>query len=698
MSSLIPKIRLGRDTKRNHFDLSCMTHTTSEIGYVQPTFGRTIVPKSKVRIATRTSSRLSPLFVPTMGKIDIRHYHCFIPYTTLWTPFDAFLTRQNYTLSNGTTYVPKKCPYFNVRNSIIGLLGNNTVFNSGYDPHTDLVGAIVKSAGRMLDSSEIDTANANGKIDYFVRHNQLGIAPHLIISKDGNIHKLVLDGEVYKYQVYFDNLTHDQDWIDKWQEEMKVKYAFPSNSSFDFNVAGITASGSAESWRFVCNFNGGLKRLRTIFMGLGYSFNPYDSVDVTPFKLLAFYKAYFALFGVNREKNFFNTYCYKIIKLLSETTTLNIHTIGTIFELWLNFLREELSNCTYTCPVDYFSVADTNTQRGAGDSEGISISSPYTSTGSNVVEVNASASPTTTAINSKSNSAIGVQLALRMLRFVNKNSVVGRKISDILRARYGVSDIHNQAHESVIRVGASSTDIEISAIYSNTETEQMPLGGYGGAAMSSSQSQNSKIFTFETSDFGVLITLTAVVPKMGYFQGMFKENTDGVNDYTEFFQPEFDGLGWQAVQYYELVADKQVVNGVSNPSTTVGTEDLGIWGYVPRMTHLKVGFNRVLGDISIPHMQDSMLPYTLDRFFDNRTYDDYGNVVPSVKPVNEAQSFRSGTQGKTNRIFVDMSPTEDHVIMQVFFDVKMTAPMKSISTSYDTWDEESEQSIDVAHE
>lgn len=480
MSSLIPKIRLGRDTKRNHFDLSCMTHTTSEIGYVQPTFGRTIVPKSKVRVGTRTSSRLSPLFVPTMGKIDIRHYHCFVPYTTLWSPFDAFITRQNYTLSNGTTYVPKRCPYFTVKQSIMGLLGNNTVFNSGYDPHVDLVGAIVKSAGRMLDNTEIEQANDSGKIDYFVLHNVLGIAPHYIISKEGDIHQLVFENNTqkYRYELFWINLNQDQDWIDRRQNELKMKYAFPSNTNFDFSVAGKTSAGGAENWWFNCNFNGGLKRLRTIFMGLGYSFNPYDEVEVTPFKLLAFYKAYFALFGVNREKNFFNTYCYKIIKLLSETTTLNIHTIGTILELWLNFLREELSNCTYTCPVDYFSVADTNTQRGAGDSDGISVSSPYTSTNGNFVDVNATVTPTNTVTNSKSNSAIGVQLAMRLLRFVNKNSVVGRKISDILRARYGVSDVHNQAHESVIRVGASSTDIEISAIYSNTETPEMPLGGF----------------------------------------------------------------------------------------------------------------------------------------------------------------------------------------------------------------------------
>lgn len=699
MSSLVPKIRLGRDTQRNSFDISCMTHTTSEIGYVQPTFGRTIVPKSKVRIGTRTGSRLSPLFVPTMGKIDIRHYHCFVPYTTIWTPFDSFITKQNYTLVNGTTYVPEKCPYFTVKATLQQLCGTYVHFTEGYQPHTDLTAVISADGKEPLSDAAIRAISADN-FDALIRGTMLGIVPKYLISKEGHVWRVdyLSTTNKYFYVPLYDTGSSTPDPIWDGVEALKTK-AFPSCLNFDFSDFVPAGTAATNSFRVFYNFNGGMKRLRTIFMGLGYSFNPYDVEKVTPFKLLAFYKAYFALFGVNREKNFFNTYCYKIIKLLSESTELNCNAIGgssILYSLWLNFIREELASCTYTCPVDYFSVADTTTQRGAGEGDGLTISTPYTSTNGGSVDINATVTPTNTVVNTKSNSALGIQLALRLLRFVNKNSVIGRKVSDILRARYGVSDMHNLAHESVVRVGASSTDIEISAIYSNTDSESLPLGAYAGAGMSSRQNAVSKSFTFETSEFGVLITLTAVVPKMGYFQGMLRENSDGVNDYTEFWQPEFDGLGWQGVRYNELVADK-MVRSSGTPSSLYGT-DLGIWGYVPRMTHLKCGFNRCLGDISIPHMQDSMLPYTLDRFFKNREPNSYGIVVPTALPVNESQSFRAGTQGDTNRIFTDMSPTEDHVIMQIFFDVKMSSPMKSISTCFDTWDEESKQSVEVAHE
>lgn len=719
MSSLIPKISIGRDGKRNSFDLSCMTHTTSEIGYVQPTFGRTIIPKSKVRISTRTGSRLSPLYVPTMGKIDIRHYHCFVPYSTLWTPFDSFITKQNYTLLDGTTYQPVQCPWFKIGSLIRKLTSYGVTYDSGYDPHEDITAFIIGDNG-PLSASDIEALNTGSYSDDVVKNCEVGVLPKYVISSDGFVFETIYGTELVPNKWFFFPLYSDGTDFSK-ATELKSDKAFPSNINYDFSgVSSYEDSNNVEHELTICyNFNGALKRLRTIFMGLGYSFNPYDDQKVTPFKALAFYKAYYALFGVNREKNFYNTYCYKLVKALSETTALDLDDAlnnTVVYALWFNFVRLELSNCTYTCPVDYFSAADTSTQRSVTTSS-IGIDSEMHDCYDAMNPLGARADSKGVRVGwtgfyeddetdqnyqfQQGLYPLAQQMALRLLRFVNKNSVIGRKISDILRARYGVSDLHNQTHESIIRVGASSTDIEIAAIYNNTDTEDLPLGAYAGAGMSSKSSANSKSFTFETSEFGCLLTLTAVVPKMGYWQGMLHENSDGVNDYTEFYQPEFDAMGWQAVRYNELVADKQTKNHFES-DPVVGT-NLGVWGYLPRMSHLKTSFNRCLGDISIPHMQDSMLPYTLDRFFKNRMLSKSGNRAFEVEystplPVNEAQSFRSGTQGDTNRIFTDMSPTDDHVIMQIFFEVKMSAPMKSIATSFDTWDENSTSSVDVAHE
>lgn len=684
MSSLIPKIKLGVDTHTGHFDLSSMTHATSEIGYVMPTYSKYIVPKSKVSIGTRTGSRLSPLFVPTMGQIEIRHYHCFIPFNTIWFPFDAFLTKTNYTLPDGTTYIPTDCPYFKVGYLLRHLFGSNA--SSDVSLRKYLSSSIYDDNGVQLTSSQIDELDIDGIRGIF-GSSSLNCLPQYLISSDG-VQYMIVD------------VDSGYDLI-KLTDNAKVSHvSFPSLAHCDFS--DISSDGNQT----LCyNFNGPIKRLRSIFMGLGYSFNPYDLEKVTPFKLLAFYKSYWSLFGVNRSYNFFNTYCYKLIKVLSESTQRNMNIVGNIYDLFINFVSIELTKCTYTCPADYFSASDTVTARGAEITS--NFQSPLAAANGFTFNMGAqtlgSATITTTGgqtENPSQGNPLAQKIALRMLRFVNKNSVIGRQIAEILRARYGVSDIHNALHENVERVGASKTPINIQAVYNNTDAGDMPLGSYAGLGVSGQNGAISKKFTFETKEFGTLITLTAVVPKMGYFQGMFRENSDGVIDNTEFYTPEFDAIAWQSVRYNELIADRQFKSILGGSDSADASTQLGNFGYNPTYQHYKVSFNRALGDISLPSMQESMLPYTLDRYFKNKQLDNY--PIPQIGipdlPPNEPMYFRSGTRGETNRIFSDMSPTEDHVIMQIFFDIKMTAPMKSIANSYDTIDEESTHTTEVGHE
>lgn len=697
MSSLIPKIKIGVDTHHNKFDVSAMTHTTSEIGYVQPTYSKNLVPGTKLRIQTRTGSRLSPLFVPTMGELDIRHYHCYIPFSTIWTPFDAMLTRTNYTLPDGTTYIPTKVPFFKVGKLFEALYKKNSNYLSTARPLYGLTAVIYKNGYPMTSDELEDDFTGDLIIDNILNSNVLPFAANYYRDEEGYIYLANVSsvGSVSLERVSEGNVMNPI-----WDS-----LSFPSMEHCDFCS---TVQYNSSSYVICYNFNGALKRLRTIFMGLGYSFNPFDISEVSVFKLLAFYKAYWSLFGVNRTYNFFNSYCYKIIKKTSDSHNLDMFGSDTdLTSMFVNFVVNELANCTYTCPADYFSASDLDTQRSASESGGYRFVAPASNASGSqplnfgaesvTLATSSGAHPVNTVVGNSTAGGEGVALAqriaLRLLRFVNKNSVVGRSVHEILRARYGISDAHNLMHESVQRIGADNVPINISAVYNNTDSGEMPLGSYAGLGVGSSR---GKKFLCEAKEFGCFITLTAVVPKMGYFQGMFRENQDGLTGSFDFFTPEFDAAAWQSVKYSELIADRQFHRGVS--SDKIGT-DLGVFGFMPTYSHLKVGFNRVLGDISLPSMQESMLPYTLDRFFPQREMYE-GNVgfsVPALPP-NEPNYFRSGTRGETNRIFSDVSKTEDHVIMQIFFDMKMTAPMKSLATSFDTFDEDSTHSTDVAHE
>lgn len=699
MSSLIPKISIGRDTKKgSHFDLSSMTHTTSEIGYVQPTFSKFLVPNSSVRIGTRTGVRLSPLYVPTMGEIDVRHYHDFIPFNTLWFPFDAFITKTNYTLPSGSTYIPEAIPHFSVKDLFSFIFNEFGVTDGKWlDLQNDLVCTIYVPNTQTHSYDALASSVVNGQTnDIFVSPSEphVTIYPRTIYQPDGDNYVRLQCQDNASGEVHI--LPYG---VDSW-------HVIPTPDACDFCYQAFyyDNSGDAHPCLMTFNFCGAVKRLRTAFLGLGYSFNPFDTEQVTPLALLAYYKMYWEHFGVNRTFNFFNTNCYKVIKYLSD------HIVGNILRydsgspeastLFTRFVVD-LANMTYTCAPDYFSSADIDTQRSATNMNGVSISSPQSQTSREDFSIawntqtasadmyHGHADPVHVATNPSN--PLGQKIALRLLRFINKNSVIGRQVSEILRVRYGVSDIHNTTHEDVIKVGASSCPIEISAVYNNTDSGDMPLGSYAGLGVGS---RRSKMFKFHTDSFGIVITMTAVVPKMGYWQGMLRENSDGVNGAFDFYIPEYDAIGWQAVRYNELVADRQ--HDFTSQATV--TTDLGIFGFQPFYSHLKVGHNRCLADISLPRLRESMLPYTLDRYFPDHERYENGMLGESLLPPNDPQTFRSGTQGKTNRIFSDYAETDDHVIMQIFFDVKMTAPMKSLSTSYDTWDEESTSSVDVSHE
>lgn len=715
MSNLLPKIAIGVDTHKGQFDLSCLTHTTSEIGFVQPTYSKLFVPNSKVRLQTRTGARLSSLFVPTMGQIDIRHYHFFVPISAVWAQFKYFKEKIPYTLPDGTTFIPTIAPNFSVGSVIYSLLSRvSTNYKAALASElgVTIYNTTIESnkVGNALSAEEIEAlGEGEGLTNLFEGLSTMRFVPKYLrgVASDGSLRVYEVTETVDSGRTIY-GVERVDNYVNEINDSSWNKLSFPSFDACDFlNYSHYVRSNGSSTTAIICyNLNGSLKRLRNMFIGLGYSFNPWDNTMVTPFKLLAYYKAYWMKFCVSRQYNFYNTYCYKCIKFMSDHSMTIISGTPAFWELFLNFLAEELCQCRYICPADYYSASDLDTQRSASESDGYSFSSPQSMTNRSDFELGwnpqtASSSvyrghADPVAVSTNPSNALAQRIALRLLRFVNKNSAIGRRIDTLWRARYGVSPFVSVLEGGVDKVGDSSTPILIDAIYNQTDSAEFPLGSYAGMGVTTKNKAVSDKFTFSVSEHGFLITLSAVVPKMGYFQGMLHENSDGVGGPLDFYTPEFDALGWQAVRYNELISDRQFR---LDSDTVVGT-NLGIFGYMPTYSHLKVSAKNIVnGDISLPSKQESMLSYTLDRFFPQREFTAVNKsfVVPAL-PANEPNSFRAGTQGRTNRIFSDVSPTDDHVIMQIYFDIHMTAPMKPLTTSFDTIDEESTHTIEVNHQ
>ena len=561
--SLIPKIKLGQKTGRNKFHLPCMTHGTSEIGYVYPVYSRNLISNSHFSISSRQAIRLSPLFVPTMGDLSLRIYHRFIPHNKVWTPFDAFLDRKPFAFADGSTSVPKTIPSFCLGRTLRFLMGlyQTTPLDLGNldTLRTSLTMSIYKKNSDPLKAPEpitnMELLNNWGRhdvtidgqefhyfddLDSYFRNNHFSDYPSLYDSGIPSFLFLTQADNSKNVAMYF-RMSQDASGTNHFAinsiysaakgnpnllsiaSNYENTLTIPSYDNCDF-MDCMTINDT--EYYFCYNYNGAWKRLRSVCLGLGYAFNPFDDVSVSPIKLLAFYRAYWDLFGVNRDINFQDSNCAKISRVLSQTTDkFQFHTPDGAPSDMYNLFWEDLTKLTYTCPPDYFSSSVLNTQQSLStEDDSLTVYSAGVKINSNMgnsAQYAEGDSLSPVSFDSR-NSAIGVQLALKLLRWVNRNTVVGSKIYDSLRARYGNIDVNDESSEGVQSIGEDTTSINIGAIFNQSDTNDgAPLGDFAGVGTGNG---NSERFGFDVNSFGTFISFVAVVPQMGYFQGMFREN------------------------------------------------------------------------------------------------------------------------------------------------------------------------------
>lgn len=734
MSSLIPKISVGIDSRKYRRNQSCLVHGTSEIGFVFPTYARNYINDASISLGTRSRVMLSSMFVPTMGQMDVRHYHCFVPWNRCWSPFDAFLAKEPFNFRNGSS-IPLHVPSMKTGELLVGLFQRDSlphgwnargnVFHSGCS-FDEWIASDALNVGLTCSIYGASAVEGHpGNYELMTLGGQSGIASFLtdVLCRDNSsVYGYELDGETSGHvgciipsmirgadgdyflncktgQSTFVEVTGISQIGSGYRSARGLEYinslSYPTLDNCDFSYELYIED--LEEYYTVCfNFNGVVKRLRNIFLGLGYSFNPYDMESDSVLKLFAYYRAWFSLFAVTRDMNFNDTNCAKLFRLMSEISIsypMRVYGDDNYYdssfqEAFYGFLKD-LCDLTYTCPADYFTSSVTNVNKGA--SQIISISGGDVSSGTDVRVSGANVGPES-AVSARGYNAGGtpyvnalsIEIARRLLTWINKNTVVGKKISDILYSRYGKIQTNDDSSEGVYKIGVDTVPITIDQIFNQTSSDNSaPLGERSGIGQGGKRAPKH---SFTTPAYGVLITLTAVVPEMGYFQGKLRENSDGVNDSLEFPDTAYDAVGWQNVRYNELVADRQFARYLEPDS--YGTS-LGNYGKQMRYSHYKVGFNRVLGDVSLPHMRNSMLAYTLDRYFDPRDYN---------LPVNNPATARRGDIGGTNRIFDVVAPTDDHIIYQVYFDISVNDRLKPLGLSYDTIFENDDKTVDFGHQ
>lgn len=672
-----PNISLGRVSKRYTHNMSFDNNTTLPFGVVQPLMSQRLEPKAKISVNMRQLVRLAPMPVPTFARMYMNNEVSFVPTVDVCPYYEALVSQLSY--SNGTkTFYPTELPH--TTNSYLVhkfLCDLDSAYYSVYDRN----GVLVK------DYSIINTTKIRNEFE-----------------------------KLFYSRIPAESVSYQEDFF------LSSKDNFVTCDGADY-VVSLLNGGADNTTEYVFCFRlterG--RRLRSVLLGLGYSLNISDQSKVSIIPILSFYKAWYDLYYPSRDLSWTDSHAYKVIKFIEDYNVDFFLNKGmtpylNVFESFLS----DLSQTFYVAPDDIVSVhrASLSNQR--------QFIFPRVSSESGYLSSIASERGDLPALSINDGTSIGYtlfQALQRFTRYVNKNSVIGQRISSYVSAHYG-ADVANSLFKDSNHIGSFTYPLSVDDVLSqsdtfdNTTNSGELLGAYGGKGIGFDNNH----FEFIAPTFGYFFVMSSVSTPTGYYQGnsgdLYVVNFDTVP------QPDFDCLGFEVSPRGQFIG----YNGIASPEVPSSSSLSGGFGFVPRYTGLKYHKNIVSGDLSRRSTASQLSAYHLNRIItplkitqqpvDTSTATPRGNIKFQYAPVPSASTeWRYLTKepwlGNYNRIFyqdIDIYPaattldpdifgSDDNFIVQTVFDVKVTDQYKPLSESWDTYEESTDNSsVDVKPE
>ena len=664
-------IVLGTQHKSYTHDMSFDNNTTMEFGVLQPLLSQYMLPQSSIKVNTKQLVRLAPMPTPSFARMYLANFASYVKMTDVVPYHECLLSKIPFSVG-GKSYTPTMLPYTTNKSLMYAIL-----YNSFVDVYKESVN------GGTFDVVK-DKAELASVKSLFVK-TVLGSVP------------AASSPLLPKFSFVYDDFTsHDS--------------ITPLSADFTLTI------GDLGEYLMCFKFSASSCRLRKVLLGLGYSLSFVDTTRLSIAPLLAFYKAYYDRFGLVRDLPFESTLCFQLIKAI-ENYDIGYTLSSTSDPLFLNFLLSEVSNCWYTSSNSYIA-AHRSSITNSLVSRKLDVSKGQIGSNTRILNTNNESIDYPYMLVAPSGGTAFTSLSLDLLKrlttFVNKDSAIGKRISDWVRVHYG-AEVSNSLFEQSNRINEWRTNIDIDDIFSTSDTADIGtenkgdfLGSYAGKGSGFS----SNGFTFKAPYHGFVFVLSCIVPITNTFQG--NDPTLLAVDLDTIPQPEFDALGFEATPRSVFVGD----NGYA--STTLSSKFGNTFGFVPRYTGFKVKKNIVNGDMCKGFFQTDLLPYFNDRILYNNVMS-VGTVVSDAsqhvssfsfkkeldKVPNASTEFqkvcRYAFMGDYNRLFYkhdsvhpfvlqDLNDysSDDNFIVQSVFDVRVSNWLKPVQNSYDTIDEQTD--------
>lgn len=281
------------------------------------------------------------------------------------------------------------------------------------------------------------------------------------------------------------------------------------------------------------------------------------------------------------------------------------------------------------------------------------------------VQLNAVNSPVITADRDFPQlSEYGLHTLHALTDYMKRHQLAGSRALDRYLARFGVTLSSEKLNRSTY-IGVKSTPLQFSSVESTSSTDSAFLGDYAGKGQAIIQDS----FTCNPqSEYGIFLIINTFVPQVGYVQGIDRHNLHLSN--YDFYTPEFDSLGNQAISKLELY--NNVTTYIENSEDVVNQ----VFGFTPRYSEYKVPRDFLTGDFRCRSVgAENLQAWHLMRLFDTL---DYNELVHDI-------DFVSGTDAKQyGRIFYENTENGSDQIHCIFrFHVNLSTHQKQL---YDVFD------------
>ena len=394
-----------------------------------------------------------------------------------------------------------------------------------------------------------------------------------------------------------------------------------------------------------------------------------SAIKISAYPLLAFFKLYNDYMSQSQR---FNTsalsnilQCVKYGKTLTgftpATGVIDSSVIKTMFDnLFLNYEN------------DYFTSAWQHPNAPAGTSEGVTqLSVPSINRTQKVYW------DSDDQTYSLGNNATVAQRGLDFLKafddWVRRNNYSGSRAVQQVYSRFGIKTDDYKSHYANI-IATDSTPVQVGDI---TATASEPggqtqgindtniLGSYAGKGIVAT----GKNCHIEVSDYGLFIILgyMTVAPMNAFgFDRKVLRNTP-----MDYYNPEFDGLGADAIPLFEIYENPRgVVDGDTNHSTAV-------FGFTERYNSYRFGRDQITGEFR-DFVNSNTANAGMNVWHSGRFLGDIraaGNLVAQSTAMNTLPQ----TDSEYNRIFAYTSGDRDHFYLTCQFAVDAVRPMLNLN-------------------